>query len=554
MTTSRPPKPATSSRRSSASRSCARRSPTTSTATSSSTSRRSPTPSSTGSCSELRDLEAKHPELITPDSPTQRVGGAPVETFGIVEHRVPLLSLANAFNADDLRAWHSARRNIIERTDFAMVCEPKIDGLAVRARVRGRRARDGRHPRRRHARREHHAERAHHPLDPAAPAAASASATRFEVRGEVYMTKSGFEKLNVERGESAGEPLFASPRNSAAGSVRQLDPKVTASRPLDAFWYQLGWQDGGEHARRRTGTSLAVAEGARASRSTRTSQRFDDARRGHRLLRELGREARLARLRDRRHRHQGRRPRRCSGSSAPSAASRAGRSPTSSRRRRRRRSCCGIDVNVGRTGALNPFAVLEPVRIAGVTVKLATLHNEDDIRRKDIREGDTVIVQRAGDVIPQVVGPVLSKRTGKERKFSMPKTCPACEHARRAPRGRGGVLLPEPPVPGAALPPARALRRPRRDGHRRHRRALAYLLMERGFVQDGADLYRLHERRDDLLQIERLGEKSVDNLLASIEASKQRPLAQRARRARHPPRRRRGRGRRSRTTSAASTR
>jgi DNA ligase (NAD+) len=182
-----------------------------------------------------------------------------------------------------------------------------------------------------------------------------------------------------------------------------------------------------------------------------------------------------------------------------------------------------IDVNVGRTGALNPFAVLDPVRIAGVTVKLATLHNEDDIRRKDIRPGDTVIVQRAGDVIPQVVGPVLSKRTGKERKFSMPKKCPVCKT--EAVREGAGTYCPNRQCPAQRF---------RLLEHFVSRGAMdidgvgeqiAYLLMDRGFVQDGADLYRLHERRDDLLAIDRFGAKSVDNMLASIENSKQRPLA-----------------------------
>jgi DNA ligase (NAD+) len=185
-----------------------------------------------------------------------------------------------------------------------------------------------------------------------------------------------------------------------------------------------------------------------------------------------------------------------------------------------------IDVNVGRTGTLNPFAVLEPVRIAGVTVKLATLHNEDDIHRKDIREGDTVIVQRAGDVIPQVVGPVLSRRTGKERKYRMPKKCPVCKTPVVHPEGEAAYYCPNRDCPAQRF---------RLLEHFVGRGAmdidgigesLAFLLMERGFVQDGADLFRLKERRDDLLELERLGEKSVDNLLASIEASKQRPLAQ----------------------------
>ena len=469
---------------------------------------------------ELRGLEARHPELITPDSPTQRVGGAPVETFGIVQHRVPLLSLANAFNQEDLRAWHRRATNIIERSDFAMVCEPKIDGLAcalvyedgrlATAATRG----DG-------TRGENITPNVRtirsipQRLPPGVP-------PRFEVRGEIYMTKSGFEKLNFERGE-AGQPLFASPRNSAAGSVRQLDPKVTAGRPLDAFFYQLGWQDDGQPL----ATHWAVLDwlktlAFRVNRDIHRFERLDDViafceswiEKRDSLdyeidgivikVDDLGVQGQLGAV--------GREPRWAIAYKFP---------PTQATTR-----LLKIDVNVGRTGTLNPYAVLEPVRIAGVTVKLATLHNEDDIRRKDIRQGDTVIVQRAGDVIPQVVGPVSSKRSGKEKKFSMPKKCPECSTAIVRREGEAAYYCPNRQCPAQRF---------RLLEHFVGRGAmdidgigeqLALLFMERGFVQDGGDLYRLHERRADLLQVERLGEKSVDNLLASIEASKSRPLAQ----------------------------
>ena len=469
---------------------------------------------------ELRGLEARHPELITPDSPTQRVGGAPVETFGIVQHRVPLLSLANAFNQEDLRAWHRRATNIIERSDFAMVCEPKIDGLAcalvyedgrlATAATRG----DG-------TRGENITPnvRTIRSIPQRLPAGVP---PRFEVRGEIYMTKSGFEKLNFERGE-AGQPLFASPRNSAAGSVRQLDPKVTAGRPLDAFFYQLGWQDDGQPL----ATHWAVLDwlktlAFRVNRDIHRFERLDDViafceswiEKRDSLdyeidgivikVDDLGVQGQLGAV--------GREPRWAIAYKFP---------PTQATTR-----LLKIDVNVGRTGTLNPYAVLEPVRIAGVTVKLATLHNEDDIRRKDIRQGDTVIVQRAGDVIPQVVGPVSSKRSGKEKKFSMPKKCPECSTAIVRREGEAAYYCPNRQCPAQRF---------RLLEHFVGRGAmdidgigeqLALLFMERGFVQDGGDLYRLHERRADLLQVERLGEKSVDNLLASIEASKSRPLAQ----------------------------
>jgi DNA ligase (NAD+) len=473
---------------------------------------------------ELRDLEAQHPELITPDSPTQRVGGAPVETLGIVEHRYPLLSLANAFSADELRNWHRRVRNLIERDAFEMVCEPKIDGLAVAlvyengrlvtAATRG----DG-------LRGENITQNVRTirsiPQRLESGAKDAAIPPRFEVRGEVYMTKSGFERVNFERGER-GEPLFASPRNSAAGSVRQKDPSITASRPLDAFWYQLGWVDGAPpparhwdalhwlesfgfkvnpHIARFASVDEVVAfcEGWVEKRDS-LDYEIDGI-----VIKvdELGLQRQLGSV--------GREPRWAIAYKFP---------PTQATTLLER-----IDVNVGRTGTLNPFAVLTPVKIAGATVKLATLHNEDDIRRKDIRVGDTVIVQRAGDVIPQVVGPVLSKRTGKERRFSMPKKCPACKTDVAREPGQAAYYCPNRQCPAQRF---------RLLEHFVGRGAmdidgigesLAYTLVTKGLIADGADLYTLKERRDDLLALERLGAKSVDNVLASIERSKGRPLA-----------------------------
>jgi len=469
---------------------------------------------------ELRELEARYPELITPDSPTQRVGAAPVEQLGIVEHRVPLLSLANAFNAGDLRNWHRRVCALLERDRFAMVCEPKIDGLAVAlvyedgrlvtAATRG----DG-------MRGENITQNVRTIRSVPQRLQSKDVPPRFEVRGEVYMTKSGFEKLNFERGEQ-GLPLFASPRNSAAGSVRQLDPRVTASRPLDAFIYQLGWQEDGvaieshweilqwlkkvgfkvnPHIARFDELDEVIAF---TEEWTEKRESLDyeidgvvvkvDSLPYQRELGAVGREPRWA----------------IAFKFPPTQAT---------------TKLLRIDVNVGRTGTLNPFAVLEPVRIGGATVKLATLHNEDDIRRKDIREGDTVIVQRAGDVIPQVVGPVVSKRTGKEKVFSMPKKCPVCGTPVVRAAGEAAYYCPNRQCPAQRF---------RLLEHFVGRGAmdidgigeqLAYLLLERGFVQDGGDLYFLHEKRDELLKIERLGEKSVDNMLRSIEASKQRQLA-----------------------------
>jgi len=470
---------------------------------------------------ELRDLEAAHPELITPDSPTQRVGGAPVETFGIVEHRVPLLSLANAFDAEDLRAWHRRVSNLLERDDFRMVCEPKIDGLAcalvyesgqlATAATRG----DG-------TRGENITANVRTIRSiPHRLKAKDDAPARFEARGEIFMTKSGFEKLNFDRGE-AGLALFASPRNSAAGSVRQLDPGVTASRPLDAFIYQLGWQDGGGEFKTHWDVlkwfqklGLKVNPNIARFGSIEEVAAFTAEWTEKRDSLDYEIDGIVVKVDDLAYQRQlgvvGREPRWAIAFKFP---------PTQATTKLLR-----IDVNVGRTGTLNPFAVLEPVRIAGATVKLATLHNEDDIRRKDIREGDTVIVQRAGDVIPQVVGPVKGKRPRKSKPFAMPAHCPVC-----------GTEVVRVPGEAAYYCPNRqcAAQRFRLLEHFVSRGAmdidgigesLAHTLMERGLVRDGGDLYALRERRDELLALERLGEKSVDNLLRAIEASKSRPLA-----------------------------
>jgi DNA ligase (NAD+) len=481
---------------------------------------------------ELRAIEAKHPELIDPESPTQRVGGAPVETFAVVQHRYPMLSLANAFGADELRAWHARVSRMLERDDFALVCEPKIDGLAVAmvyengslatAATRG----DG-------MRGENITPNIRTLKSVPKKLGDGGLPKRLEVRGEIYMTKSGFERVNLERGER-GEALFASPRNSAAGSVRQKDPSITASRPLDAFIYQLGWAEPdhpfaaqtkkkGKTATRthfntlgwlkdrgfNVNPNIALFEDldevvAFCAEWTEKRDALDYEIDGivikiddlalQRQLGAVGREPRWA----------------IAYKFPPTQATTLLRS---------------IEVNVGRTGVLTPFAALEPVRIAGVTVGLATLHNEDDIRRKDIRPGDTVIVQRAGDVIPQVVGPVVSKRPAGLRKFSMPKRCPACKTPVMRPEGEAAYYCPNRQCP---------TQRFRLLEHFVGRGAmdidgigesLAYALMAKGFVEDGADLYRLKDKRDELLRMERMAAKSADNLLASIETSKTRPLA-----------------------------
>jgi len=466
---------------------------------------------------ELRALEQQHPELVTPDSPTQRVGAGPVESFGVIEHRVPLLSLANAFTQDDLAAWWRRTSSLVGRAEFDTVCEPKIDGLAVAltyvngllsvgaTRGDGYKGED--------ITRNLRTVKSiplSVPRDIAPP--------RFEVRGEVYLPRGGFKRLN-ERRMAEGLPLFANPRNAAAGSVRQLDPAVTATRPLEIYVYGLGWTE--ERAGPPTHSetlewlrtmgfriSSLVPRAETLEEAQRIRERWADERpswpfeadgmvvkvNSLRLQEELG--------------TVGREPR---WAIAYKFAAMQG----TTRLRE-------IRVNVGRTGSLNPYAVLDPVQIGGVLISQAALHNEEDIHRKDIREGDTVVVQRAGDVIPEVVGPVVSLRTGSERVFHMPSNCPVCGAEVVRPEGEAMHRCTNAGCPAQAL---------ERIKHFVSRDAmdiegagekLCEALFSRGMVKDAGDLYSL--TREDLLRLERMGEKSARNVLASIESSKNRPL------------------------------
>ncbi len=465
---------------------------------------------------ELRALEERHPQLITPDSPTQRVGGQPVEAFGVVEHRLPLLSLANAFSGDEFRAWYRRAAALAERNGFTMVCEPKIDGLAVAlvyedsAFVQGATRGDG-------ARGENITQNLR--TIRSIPLSAGREApSRFEVRGEVYMTKTGFERLNEERANQ-GQALFASPRNSAAGSVRQLDPAVTATRPLDIFVYQLGWIEGGAGPATHWETMQWLQSlGFRVNPHTR---RFDDPDAVLEYVRswEDRRESLdyeidglVVKVDDLALQRQmgvvGREPRWAVAYKFPATQATT--------------KLLDIAVNVGRTGSLNPFAVLEPVVVAHATVKLATLHNEDDIRRKDIRIGDTVIVQRAGEVIPQVVGPVVSRRTGHERVFEMPKACPACSTAVVRAAGEAMSYCPNRACPAQIF---RLLTHFAGRGAMDIEglgEAMAGQLLKSDLVRDLADVYSL--TLDDLLKLERIGPKSAANILENIAKSKDRPL------------------------------
>jgi DNA ligase (NAD+) len=470
-----------------------------------------------GLMQELKQLEAGHPRLVTPDSPTQRIGAPPVEAFGVVEHPQPLLSLANAFSYDDLAAWHKRVSSILGGRQFDLVCEPKIDGLAVALTyvdgllARGATRGDG-----------FRGENITQNLKTirSIPLSVSREAPpRFEVRGEVYLPKAGFKKLNEERAKEQ-LPLFANPRNAAAGSVRQLDSSITARRPLDIWVYGLGWADG----KAVPDTHWEIMQylkslGFKINPRIALVHSLDEVETYHQswvesreespyeadgivakvnsiaLQQELGNVA-----------HE---PRWAIAYKFPAVQGIT--------------RLIDIGINVGRTGSLNPYAMLEPVRVGGVTISSAALHNEEDIHRKDIRIGDWVVVQRAGEVIPEIVEPIVSRRTGKERIFHMPIRCPVCGAEVIKPKGEAMHRCTNAACPSQALEKIKHfVSRGAMDidgvGEK-----LCQALFEAGLIKDAADLYYL--TKEQLLGLERMADKSASNVLKSIEESKNRPLA-----------------------------
>ena len=466
---------------------------------------------------ELRRLEELHPDLITPDSPTQRVSGEPSERFQTVRHPVPLLSLGNVFTDEELEAWERRAQNLIPGETLDFYCELKYDGLAVAliyengVLVQGATRGTGV---------EGEDVTANLRTIRSIPLRVSGEnvPSRFEVRGEILFPNDKFEELNQER-EARGERVYANPRNTAAGSVRQLDPQITASRPLEMYLYALGWADGdvpdtqSETLEWLSGLGFKVNTGNRKAASLTDAIEFYrealekreslnygtdgivikvDSLRLQRLLGVVGREPRWAIA----YKYP-----------AEQATTRLN----------------DIGINVGRTGALNPYAVLEPVQVSGVTVRMATLHNEDYIRERDIRIGDIVTVQRAGEVIPQVLGPVIDARTGAETEFSMPSDCPVCDDTvvRRDGEAIHRCLNPACPAQGHELIKHYVSRSAMDiDGVGE---SLVMQLLTAGLIRDSADLYTLTVPQ--LAGLERMAEKSAQNAVDAIAQSRERPLA-----------------------------
>ncbi|WP_102347870.1 NAD-dependent DNA ligase LigA [Bacillus sp. Marseille-P3661] len=461
---------------------------------------------------ELIQLEEIHPELVTPDSPSQRVGGAPLDAFVKVEHQTPMLSLGNAFNETDLRDFDRRIRQEVG-DQFSYVCELKIDGLAVSLRyekgmfVLGATRGDGTI-----------GEDITNNLKTIRSIPLKLKdELDLEVRGEAFMPKQSFEKLNAAREEN-GEELFANPRNAAAGSLRQLDPKIAAKRNLDVFLYSIGDIQGKTLDSHSDGLDFLEEIGFKTNPERRRCANIEEVLqyiegwvdKRPSLPYEI--DGIVIKVDLYEHQEQlgftAKSPRWAIAYKFPAEEVVT--------------KLIDIELSVGRTGVVTPTAILEPVRVAGTTVKRASLHNEDLIREKDIKIGDQVVIKKAGDIIPEVVNVLADKRTGAEQSFEMPKECPEC--------GSDLVRLEEEVALRCINPkcPAQI-----REGliHFVSRNAMNIdglgekvitQLFKEDLIHDVADIYQL--QREELLKLERMGEKSVDNLLAAIETSKNNSL------------------------------
>jgi DNA ligase (NAD+) len=470
---------------------------------------------------ELRAIEAKHPQLRTPDSPTQRVGAPPLDRFEQVEHLEQMLSLGNARNEEELRGWENRLANYLKRLDitaseFSYTTEPKIDGLAVTLTyesgllVRGATRGDGRI-----------GEDVTQNLRTigSVPLRIKGSAPDLvEVRGEIYLPIPAFKALNERRAE-AGEPTFANPRNSAAGSIRQLDPALAAERPLSTWFYGIGAVKGLDLPTHMDEIEWLGDRGFKVNPDTGHHQGVEgvverchwwEERREQldyeidgvvvkvdekALWRELG--------------VVGREPRWAIAWKFP---------PTTATTTLKK-----VVWNVGRTGHLVPFAMLEPVHVGGVTVSTATLHNEEDLARKEVREGDEVVVMRAGDVIPQVVAPLTQRRPKGTRKPKPPKKCPSCGTPTVKPEDSVFTIC-----PNRRGCPEQSFQHVKHfvskgamdiDGFG-EKQAMRFL--EEGLIEDVADIYDLTE--EQLVGLDRFAETSAKNLLAAIDESRRRPF------------------------------
>ena len=475
-----------------------------------------------GLLDELRAIERDHPELLSADSPTQRVGGEPVSRLEKVEHLEPMLSLGNVRSAEELRAWVERMRNHLAREGiseprFEYVVEPKIDGLAISLVYR-----DGELQRGATRGNGEIGEDVTHNLRTigAIPLQLRDAPALVEVRGEVYMSLADFTALNERRAE-AGESTFMNPRNSAAGTIRQLDPADARKRPLSIWCYQVGVSDGLAFERHSQALEWLREHGFRVNPDVKLLADEDaviaqclqwQQRRGELEFEIDGVVIKVDDLRlQRRLGAVGRDPRWAVAWKFP---------PTTAVTRLQK-----VMWNVGKFGDMRPYAVLEPVVVGGVRIGMATLHNEEDLARKDIRAGEEVIVLRAGDVIPQVVSPAphVAERKGRPRRPRPPAKCPFCSTKTVKAEGAVFTKCPNPLCPGRAWQLLKHfVSRAAMDIEGLGEKQVAQL-QQAGLVRTAGDFYRLGE--EQLLELEGFGEISARNLLAALESSKQRPFA-----------------------------
>ncbi len=468
---------------------------------------------------ELTRLEEQYPELVTPDSPTQRVGAAPLAKFETVRHRVPMISLENAFSEEEAREFDERLKRFLRtEEDFHYVMEPKMDGTAIelvyeRGRFTvGSTRGDG-------IRGENVTQnlKTIHTIPLQVLTREEPAPELLEVRGEVYMDLEEFKKLNEQR-LAQGEPAFANPRNAAAGSLRQLDPGITAARPLKIYCYGIGEVRGRSFATHWEILQTLKKWGFRINPMIERGVGIDSAIAYH------------SRLEHQRHGL----PYEIDGVvikvDSLTLQERLGTKARSPRwalaykfaATQETTKVLDIVVNVGRTGAVTPMAVMEPVEVGGVTVSRATLHNEDEVARKDVRVGDTVLIQRAGDVIPEVVQVIREKRPPEARPFQMPRVCPVCGTELVRPAGEKVTRCPNPDCYGAQT---------RTIMHFAGKTAMdidglgekiIQQLVSAGLVRDVSDLYKLTE--GDLVPLERFAEKSAQNIVNAVQGSRQPPF------------------------------
>jgi DNA ligase (NAD+) len=464
---------------------------------------------------ELEQLEADHPDLITPDSPTRRVGAAPSEKFAKVTHGRQMMSLANAMTEEEFLEFDARVHRMLGDEPVRYVVEPKLDGLAVTLRYENGRLVQG-------------ATRGDGLTGEDVTAnlrtikmvplqLGGRPPAVFEARGEVFINKRDFVRMNEER-EKAGEPTFVNPRNCAAGSLRQLDPRITAQRPLSIFFYEVGETPGLTFTTHWEKLALLRELGLRTNPENALCESLPEVKEKYRRMLAMRHEL----------------PYEIDGSVVKvdsedqrrrlGAVSRTPRWAIAYKFPAEEEATTVEDifVSVGRTGALTPVAALKPVHVGGVTVSRATLHNEDELRRKDVRVGDRVFLRRAGDVIPEIVRVILESRPADSRPWEMPKQCPACGTAVVREEGEAITRCPNPTCPAKSVSRLR---------HFASRLAMdieglgvetSTQLTETGLVKTPADLYRL--TYDQLVGLDRFADLSARNLLAAIEASKTRPL------------------------------